>query len=33
LRLLAIELDEHLTGMDAIAEVREHRTDNAVGFR
>ena len=33
LELLAIELDERLAGLDAIAKVGEHAADDAVGLR
>jgi hypothetical protein len=32
LQLLAIELDEHLTRLHAIAEVGQHTADRAVGL-
>ena len=31
--LFAIELDQHLAGLDAIAEIDEHPADRAVGLR
>ena len=33
MKLLAIELDQHLAGLDAIAEVGEHAADDALGLR